>query len=289
MGGDAGALVTGAVPALRVLSYNLRYASEDDPQPWSRRRAPMVTLLSELAPDLIGTQEGLDHQLADLADGLGERYRWVGQRRHGGSTEEYSAIFYAADRLVLTSVEHHWLSDTPEVPGSCSWGNDLPRLVSVASFTDRSTGRAVRALNTHFDHVSRNAQRRAAIFVRALIEQPSDGLGEPEPLTVLFGDFNVAVETSEPYAILLDTPLQDAFLSAERRGPRIASFADYAPPAVEGERIDWIMVSPGVRVRRAEMIDRAPGGQYPSDHLPVLADLDLTRGVRHDPAASAIT
>ena len=260
---------------MKIVSYNLRYASEDDPQPWSRRRGPMTELLRELSPHLIGTQEGLAHQLAEIAAGLGERYRWVGQSRHGGTTEEYLAIFYDTERLRLDDVEHHWLSDTPWVPGSRSWGNELPRLVTTATFTDRSSATEFRMLNTHLDHLSATAQQRSASYLRELIRGCPPAPDDSCQVVVLTGDFNVAAESSEPYRTLLGTPLADAVLIAADQGPRPATFADYQAPEPEGDRIDWILISPGARVRHSEVVDRAPGGQYPSDHLPVLVELDL--------------
>ncbi len=260
---------------MKIVSYNLRYASEDDPQPWSRRRGPMIGLLRELSPHLIGTQEGLEHQLVEIDDGLGERYRWVGQSRHGGMTEEFSAIFYDTDRLRLDDVEHHWLSDTPEVPGSRSWGNDLPRLVTAAVFTDLRSKTELRMMNTHLDHLSGTARERSASYLRDLIRSTRPPAVGRRQVMVLTGDFNVAAESSGPYRILLGTPMADAVLAAAEQGPRVATFADYRAPEPDGDRIDWILVSPGVRVRRSEAVDRAPDGQYPSDHLPVLVELDL--------------
>lgn len=270
---------------LRVLSYNLRFASEDDPQPWSRRRRPMATLLAGLEPHLIGTQEGLADQLDDLTSLLNQTlslpgrsrldgpYRWVGQGRHGGRTEEYSAIIYDSRRLEPGPITHRWLSDTPDVPGSRSWGNDIPRMMTEAHFTDRRSGRALVLVNTHFDHLSEGARQRSARFVRDRIRRLDDPASGR--IVVLTGDFNTAAPTSACYRILLDTPLDDTCSTATRPGPAWGSYTDYRPPSPGAERIDWVLVSPGVPVGRAGVVDEAPEGQYPSDHLPLLADLEL--------------
>jgi endonuclease/exonuclease/phosphatase family metal-dependent hydrolase len=42
-----------------------------------------------------------------------------------------------------------------------------------------------------------------------------------------------------------------------------------------GDRIDWILTTPGVTTRRAEINTFHLDGQYPSDHLPVQAVLRL--------------
>jgi endonuclease/exonuclease/phosphatase family metal-dependent hydrolase len=250
---------------MKVVSYNLRFASEDDPQPWSRRRAPMIELVSGLAPDILGTEEGLDHQLADLMAGLDRRYRLVSEHRHDGRTEENSAIVYNDESVELIAVEHRWLSETPEIAGSISWGASLPRMYSLATFRRRSDGTEFAVIVTHVDHESAEAQLRSARQLRELIT----GLVADRPV-ILMGDFNVG-EDSEPYAILTGAGLRDAYLVAADRGPRLGTFNNYARPDPDGVRIDWILVDDRVTVDSARMVDQAPGGQYPSDHLPVEA------------------
>nr|WP_231920442.1 endonuclease/exonuclease/phosphatase family protein [Microlunatus soli] len=256
-----------------MVSYNLRFASENDPQPWSRRREPMIELLTRLAPDVLGTEEGLDHQLADIGAGLGERYRMAAEHRHhddgSENAEEYSAIFYNSDTVELIDVRHQWLSDTPDVIGSRTWGTHFPRMFSVAGFRRLIDGRTFTVITTHVDHEVASAQVKSA----ELLAARAAAVDHDQPLVVM-GDFNVG-EDSEPYAILTAAGLRDAYLSAVDRGPRLGTFNNYADPDPEGIRIDWILVNDKITVESARMVDEAPGGQYPSDHLPVEAVLDL--------------
>ncbi|QDP97043.1 endonuclease/exonuclease/phosphatase family protein [Microlunatus elymi] len=258
---------------MRVVSYNLRFASENDPQPWSRRRKPMITLLTELGPDVLGTEEGLDHQLADLDAGLPASYRRVSEHRHhddgSENAQEYSAIFYNSETVDLIDVSHAWLSDTPEVPGSRTWGTHFPRMFSTVRFRRLADGRTFTVITTHVDHEVATAQLKSA----QLLRQRAEAVDHAEPLLVM-GDFNVG-EGSEPYAILTCGGLRDAYLTAAERGPRLGTFNNYRPPDPAGERIDWILVSDHVRVLSARILDTAPGGQYPSDHLPVEAVVDF--------------
>lgn len=252
---------------MRFVSYNLRFASENDPQPWSRRRGPMIDLVSALAPDVLGAQEGLDHQLAELMDGLDARYRLVSEHRGDGETEENSALIFNSNSVELLDVDHRWLSDTPKVPGSISWGATLPRMYSVGAFRRLADGREFSVIVTHFDHQSAEAQARSADQLVRVIT----GF-DPQRPVVLMGDFN-AGEDSEPYAVLTGAGLQDAYLVAAERGRRLGTFNDYGPPDPDGVRIDWILVNDRVAVESARMVDHSPFGQYPSDHLPVEAVL----------------
>lgn len=254
---------------MKLVTYNLRYASEDDPQPWSRRRGPMIELLREIAPDVLGTQEGLAHQLDDLREGLGEHYAMVAEPRHDGASEEHSAILYDTRSLELVGTAHRWLSETPEEPGSSTWGNHFPRMFTRAELRRRSDGVAVTVIATHLDNAVAYAQVRAARQLREEIETI-----DAEQPVVLMGDFN-AGEHTEPHRVLTEAGLRDAWLVAAEQGPRLGTFNNYEAPDPEGDRIDWILVSRHVQVVSARMVDVAPGGQYPSDHLPVEAVVEI--------------
>ena len=249
--------------ALKLVTYNLRFGIEEDPQPWSRRRGPMIELLRGLAPGVLGTQEGLDHQLADVLAGLGEHYAMVAEHRGDGEREESSAILYDTGLLELTEVRHRWLSPTPEVPGSRGWGAYFPRMYSVARFRRIADGGALVVIATHLDHEVEQARLESARILAAEVT----ALGSEVPL-VLMGDFNVDVG-SAPYRVLLEAGLRDAVEVASRRGPVTGTFNAYGPPDPEGERIDWVLVNDLVQVGSARVVDAAPGGPYPSDHLPV--------------------
>jgi endonuclease/exonuclease/phosphatase family metal-dependent hydrolase len=254
---------------VKLVSYNLRFASENDPQPWSRRRPASVELLSGLAPDILGTEEGVDHQLADLMAGLGDPYRLVAEHRRDGGIEENSAIIYNSRVVELIKIEHQWLSETADIPGSISWGTTLPRMYSLATFRRVEDDAEFFVITTHFDHESREAQVNSA---HQIIDRIA-GL-DPELPLIVMGDFNCG-EDSEPYLIMTAGPLRDAYLTAADRGPRLGTFNNYAAPDPNGVRIDWVLVNDRVSVSSARMVDRAPGGQYPSDHLPVEAVIDF--------------
>ena len=68
---------------LKVMTFNLRYASTSMPHAWSVRRTVTKACLEQTAPDLIGTQEGLTAQLADMRADL-PAYAMLGQGREGG-------------------------------------------------------------------------------------------------------------------------------------------------------------------------------------------------------------
>jgi endonuclease/exonuclease/phosphatase family metal-dependent hydrolase len=147
--------------ALRIMTFNLRRDVDHDAENrWSERRDRVAAIVRDHAPDVLGTQEGLPHQLADL-DARLDGYERIGGCRRGDATDEACSIFYATGRLRALAWGDLWLSDTPGVAGSATWGNRLPRIVTWARFQDKATGREFTVANTHLDHESEEARRRA--------------------------------------------------------------------------------------------------------------------------------
>ncbi|WP_435240314.1 endonuclease/exonuclease/phosphatase family protein [Streptomyces cucumeris] len=262
---------SGDGPGLTTMTFNLRYASDTEPNSWARRRPAMRELLRRARPHLLGTQEGLYGQLRDIAHDLGPRHAWLGTGRAGGSKDEFMAVFYDTERLEPLEYDHFWLSDTPYVIGSNTWGGAVVRMVTWVRFLDRTTGRRFYALNTHLDHRSQHARERAA----ALITERLHGLDGALP-RVVTGDFNVAAHGNPVHDAMLDGgALVDTWDTAERRGKQYATFHGYGPLVPDGDRIDWILTSPGVRTRHAVIDTFSLDGQFPSDHLPVRTVLEL--------------
>ncbi|GAA1415078.1 endonuclease/exonuclease/phosphatase family protein [Streptomyces thermospinosisporus] len=256
---------------LEVMSFNLRYASDAEPHSWATRRPVMRRLLRQERPHVIGTQEGLYRQLHDIEAGLGPDYDWIGTGRAGGSRDEFMAVFYDTRRLEPLEYEHFWLSDTPYVIASNTWGNASIRMVTWVRFRDLTgDGREFVLLNTHLDNAGQYARERAAGLTAEHIRKMDRSL----PVLVT-GDFNVPAHGNPVYDTMLSAGLVDTWDAAAERSELYGTFHNYRPPVPGGDRIDWILATPGVTVHRAAINTFTADGQYPSDHLPVQATLTL--------------
>jgi endonuclease/exonuclease/phosphatase family metal-dependent hydrolase len=250
-----------------IATYNLRFAGSEAPNAWPDRRPVVKALLDRYQPDLIGTQEGLYQQLKDIAADQ-PAYDWIGLGRDGGSRGEFMAIFYRRDRFEPLEYDHFWLSDTPEVIASSTWGNNVRRMVTWVRFRDRVTAREFYFWNTHLDHEVQVAREKAADLIRQRIGRlPAD-----VPL-FLVGDFNSIAVANRAYDILTkEAGLTDTWFAArERRNEDANSFTGFGPLRREGERIDWILARGAIDVRATELVTFRQGDQWPSDHLPVVA------------------
>lgn len=256
---------------LRVMTFNLRFASNQEPHAWPDRRPVMAHLVEKESPDVMGTQEGLYGQLRDLAADL-PAYDWIGLGREGGSRGEFMAVFYRRDRFEPVAYDHFWLSDTPDVIGSATWGNHYRRMVTWVRLRERATGREFYYWNTHLDNEVEMARQKAA----ALIRERLATMDASVPL-ILGGDFNCAAGASRAYEILTkDAGLTDTWIAATQRvNDGLNTFHNYEPPVHAGERIDWILARAPRHVARAEIITYQEDGQSPSDHFPVVVDLEF--------------
>ncbi len=258
-------------PALTVMTFNLRYASPTPPNSWPQRRPVVRDCIRQAAADLIGTQEGVYAQLKDVATDLPE-YAWIGLGRDGGSRGEFMAVFYRADRLEPLGFDHFWLSDTPNMMASSTWGNSNRRMVTWVRFHDRLAQREFYFINTHLDHEIQLAREKAAQLIRERV----DAL-KPKLPVLLVGDFNATAGANPAYDVLVHPGgFVDLWLAAPVRvGEGIRTFHGFKGPRPGDDRIDWILARGPVEVERAVTDTFARDGQYPSDHFPVIARLRL--------------
>ena len=256
---------------LHVMTFNVRVESgasrPGEPDHWPDRIPAVQQLLRGEQPTLLGVQEALLHQLDVLAEALPPSYRSVGYGREGGGRGEHMSILYDAGRLRLLAWDQFWLSDTPTLIGSASWGNRITRTAIWAHFLDLSTGVEFVMVNTHLDHESPEARLRSAQVLRDLA-----GSFEGRP-TLMTGDFNAPAAASDPFWVLTGSGfLRDTWFSAARRlTPGYATSPRYRRPWPGGKRLDWILTAGAVEVARTAINPFTLNGRWPSDHLPVQA------------------
>ena len=247
------------------MTWNLLTETSVDAPPWSVRGPVAAARVADLAPAVLGVQEGSREMLDDLVSRLPSRYRWVGEGRGGTGHDEHGAVVYDTSALTLLDLRHRWLSATPEAPGSQAPDADLPRMLTAARFHDRPSGATFTLISTHLDHLGARARVDGAAQV---------GAEAAHGPTVVIGDFNDPAEDSEAYRILIGSGLVDALAPRDRAERRLRTFTGFDPDSEgEGEQIDWVLVTPDITVSDAWVVAGPPGDASPSDHRAVVADL----------------
>ncbi len=257
---------------LRVVTCNIRNAAADDgPNIWELRRDLLIETLRLQNADILGLQEVLASQAAELRAALPE-YGFLGVGRDDGAEQgEFVPIFYRRQRFKLVDCGHFWLSPQPDQPGSIGWDAALPRMATWARLQFKDAPLAeIYVVNVHLDHSGQRARVESAKLLRRLVES----LGGRR--MIVLGDFNCP-PGSEPYWVLTEershpSALRDALaaLPAAESG----TYHAFTGTPREG-RIDWILVSPDIDASEPVIDRSARNGRYPSDHFPVAATLQL--------------
>jgi endonuclease/exonuclease/phosphatase family metal-dependent hydrolase len=267
---------------VKAMTFNIRYDNRGDgANRWSKRQDAVVRIIRESKSDFVGIQEALPNQVADLKKGLPE-YGFLGRSREADTDRgEATLVLYRKDRWRLDAERQgsFWLSDKPDKPGSASWGNTLPRMVAWGLFHEEKSGRGIFVFGTHFDHASEPARQKSAeLLARRIAER---GTSAP---AIALGDLN-AGEESEAVAILLGNKpgaavkLVDTFRAVHPDEKQVKTFHGFEG-GTDGEKIDYIFATPGVKVLTAEIVrDRilkeGEDARYPSDHYPMTAEMEF--------------
>lgn len=262
---------------LRVMTFNIRYDEPRDKEnAWPNRKELVASMIRFHHADLVGLQEALKRQIDDLEKLLPE-YAWVGVGRTDGKTEgEYSAILYHKRRFALMAGSTFWLSETPDVP-SKGWDAAYPRIVTWVKLKDTTTGKSFFHFNTHFDHRGARAREEGARLLLQRIEK----IAGRSPV-VATGDFNFN-EAAVGYQILTgknpgkesgsQSILQDArYLSEHGHHGPTSTFNEFKS-LVPDMKIDYLFVKGKVRVLQHGALSDTWDARFPSDHLPVLAEI----------------
>ena len=265
---DLSAQARSATP-INVATYNLRYNNPaDGVNAWPARKEMVKGLIRYHEFDILGTQEGLADQIADLAQM--EEFDHVGVGRDDGrSAGEHSAIFFRKSRFALLGKGDFWLSETPDYP---SYGWDAKcchRLASWARLRDRASSRVFFVFSVHFDHEGEVARRASAELLLRKIAEITHG----EP-AICIGDFNSTPETVQIQTMA--KVMRDAFRVsvAPPYGPT-GTFNNFQLDAAMTDRIDYIFVDQHVDVLKYAVISDSRDKRYPSDHHPVVARILL--------------
>jgi len=257
------------------MSFNIRYGTaKDGVNHWSERREILFDVIRERDADLIGLQEALGFQIDEIV-AAAPGYAVIGVGRDDAAKAgEFSAILFKKDRFRVADAGTFWFSDTPEVPASKTWGNNITRICTWARFIDRD-GRGFYHFNLHLDHESQPSRERSTLLLRQRI----DARPFPGDAVIVTGDFNVGEKNPALAALVMKgdpaTPFLDTYRVLYPDETVVGTFNGFKTGNTNGDKIDYVLVQPGAEVIAAEIIRTSRNDRYPSDHFPVAARIRL--------------
>jgi len=263
-------VVSSPAQSVKVMTYNIRYDTPvDSINQWPKRMFKVIELIRKYDPDILGIQEALHHQVTDLLKSFPD-YNYIGVGRDDGKNKgEFSAILYKKERFNVVKQNTFWLSEQPEIPGSKSWDAAITRVATWGRFMDIKTKKLFFVMNTHFDHIGKEARKKSA----ELLKQKVYELGADLPVIVT-GDFNCTRE-QPPYTAIMKSDgvvLIDSF-----SGIPTGTACGFKVNARACVAIDYIFHSAQWTDSDYKVIQDNDGKYYPSDHLPVMATLSISK------------
>ena len=253
-----------------VVSINIRFDNPTDGRNrWGLRLPLLSGMLNAHRPDIIATQEGWRDQLQELEARLAgcslvDRHRgWLGDRM-------YPCLFVRRRRLRVLRSGDVWLSETPDVAGSYSFGSAFPRLMTWCELELHASGRRIVFANLHLDHERRSTRiEQARVAARELY-----ALNERRLPVILAGDFNDTADGPVRAAVMDALPeLYDPWEAAGKS--ELPTFHGFNGRLPEAERIDWILLDRRLTAGEIFIDRRSRQGRYPSDHFPVVCRLEI--------------
>ena len=244
---------------IKVMSFNVLVSQNDNVNNWGQRKVAALNMLNEEKPTILGLQEATLPQVNYLAENL-PQYGWVGIGREDGlNSGEFMAIFYLKDEVELLDSGTFWLSETPDTP-SMGWDAACKRTCTWTKLKMKKTGTEFAYLNTHLDHVGKQAQRNGlALMVERCAQIVPKGM-----TAFVTADFNAT--TDDP----IFEPLKADMLDARETAPetdRRGTFNGF--DNLQNVVIDHIFYR-GAEAHTFRVLDKYYGAPYISDHYPVV-------------------
>ncbi|MCH8615841.1 endonuclease/exonuclease/phosphatase family protein [Sphingomonas sp. SM33] len=264
-------------PPMRVMTYNIRLDLESDGvNRWSNRRDQFIGQIGLMRPAILGLQEVVPGQRADLEKAF-PNYSVLGTAREPGPSGESANLAFDRNVFSLKTSGTFWLSPTPNVP-SKGWDAAYSRVATWAHLVRKSDGRKFLALNTHMDNEGQQARLEGARQITRWLAANR----QPGEAVLVTGDMNTEPNTP---------PLQE--LTSAKLGLRDSRVVSRTPPVgpdgtwndfnalplpKDRMRIDFVLVDPKIEVERYGVLAwHFDDNRVASDHFPVVADLDACR------------
>lgn len=250
-----------------VMSFNVLCGGRNELS-WQNRIPLVVRTIRKADPDTFGVQEAHIGWMRALKSAFPD-YGYAGVGRDNGKKRgEYAAVFYKKEKFELLDAGTFWLNETPDKPKK-GWDAACIRICSYAKLRDKRTDHIFVHMNTHLDHVGSIAMQNGA----ELIAERAVAFGKDIPV-ILTGDMNVLPDAA-PCQAFRNAGFDDTRDTAASSDTAY-TFHDYQPEnPIAHSVIDYIFVKGEISVRKQRVIRKKIDGLFPSDHFPVVAELEL--------------
>lgn len=252
---------------LKVMTFNIRYGTANDGEnSWQFRRENLMETIKKFHPEILGLQEALSFQIDEILQKFPNLVLIGVGRDDGKKAGEYSCILYDKTKFNADTTETFWFSETPTIPGSKNWGNNITRVCSWAKFTEIKSKRQFFFYNLHIDHESQPSREKSTEMLVERIKSQKESIP-----VIVTGDFNCG-EDNPAIQNVLKSGLRDSYRVLHTKSENEGTFNSFKGET-NGEKIDFVFISKEIKVKSAEIVRDSYNGKFPSDHFPVTAVL----------------
>jgi endonuclease/exonuclease/phosphatase family metal-dependent hydrolase len=255
---------------LCLISCNIRFDNPaDGANSWPLRRKLLTSTLLAHSPHVIATQEGRYDQLKNFEELLSD-YEIIDQHRSWIKERMYPTFYVKKNVFEIIKSEDLWLSETPDIAGSMSFGSAFPRLFTWMKVQAKDSEKNFIFVNTHLDHVKQETRAKQIKVLAGEVKRIQD----QQSTLIIMGDFNDSPDSEVRLIVEREFPeLQDAWRL--HNSVEETSHHAFIGKAENGARIDWILVDKKAQIENCIMDKKKSEGRYPSDHFPIVCEIKI--------------
>lgn len=234
------------VNTFKVMSFNIRQNSEEDPYTLEERKESIRDAILNNGPDIFGLQENhpkSEDETFKIMDWLDPEMKDAGYLSSYMTTK---IIYYKSSRFTKQSQGFFYIGTTQ----GARW------MILYDNVTDKEYF----VLNTHWYYAS---QATRIANANALVDSiPARAGSRPK---IIFGDLNAEPGTTEIGI------LRDAFDLVCTHNETGNTFHGW--DATGDKKLDWVFISRDLAYTASSIISTQYDGKWPSDHWPIMATI----------------
>lgn len=256
-----------------VMNYNIYYDLNE------KKRNPddVIVSIKQKNADVFGLLEAGADWIAKINPEVSATYTCVtGKPVDTTKDASYNPIYYKTDKFDLIEWGTKWLSDTPDKMSRYPTAKHY-KVLTYVILKDKATGARFMYINIHLDGSNDAAAHSALKEVRKWqVEVFKNFIAKYNFLPIIAGgDFNENPTHSTITAVSANSRLISCANIAEKK-VIVPSDVNSEFDAIGTASLDYLFVTPdSVKVEKFEVWDNKINGKYPSDHLPVCAELAI--------------
>lgn len=263
--------------SIKISTFNVRTfftADCDGINSFVHRSGRILDKIEKEKPDVICFQE-VSELIRKFLDTYLLGYVIVGHGRLENYDGEAVCTAYRKDTIELFTLEHFWLSETPDVPGSrYEIQSPYPRTCVMTTVRKKGMKSPVSIYNLHLDNES--DQARILGMEQVMNKIADDYKIKPFPV-LMMGDFN-AYPDSDTIKFCKDFEKFKMIDISENSGITFHNFGGNGiDKKAVGNKIDYIFADEKTAGKKYTLTkwDECEHGIYLSDHYPLCCEIEL--------------